>query len=64
MTPKSLRSAIREAGVFIDKARIVEAEIHKYPNGHEVIQAPSRAAAAAKRASLDLTFALAEMRKP
>ncbi len=64
MTPTSLRAAIMEAEVFITRAKLAKDEIYKLDNGVELINFPSRAVAAAKRASLDLTFALAEMRKP
>jgi len=56
-----LQEAIRLAKKFIEKAKKVP--IITFQNGHSDIET-GKHSAACKRASLDLTRALTEMRKP
>jgi hypothetical protein len=60
MTRQTLDAAIFEAKRFLRKA----AEVKSDPTGPGKYIAPSKESAAAKRASLDLSRALSEMRKP
>lgn len=56
MTAETVKLAVAEAKRFIEKAGKIKA-------GHLYFQT-SKESAAARRASMDLTRALAEMRKP
>jgi hypothetical protein len=58
MNPASLKRAVAEAQRFIAVAKTVKI----YPDRHYLDA--SKETAAAKRASMDLTRALAEMRRP
>ena len=53
MNDEKIKEAVREAKRFIEKAKTVRADWR-----------PSKEAGALKRASMDLTRALAELRKP
>jgi hypothetical protein len=61
MTRTKLKSAIAEAERFITKARIA---LENNPDGRYDSMEPSKHNATATRASLDLSRALSEMRKP
>ena len=65
MSPEKLKAAIAECKRFL--ARAAEVETHTYETVYgkkvEAID-PGRAAGAVRRASLDLTRALADLRKP
>lgn len=69
MQVDKLRKAIEQAQIFINKAKEVPIAVIKSYNGKssnvtfEQIET-GKASAACKRASLDLTRALTEMRKP
>jgi hypothetical protein len=65
MAPATLREAIAEAQRFVKLAKLVQFTSTKAMDGKTyeyVVTGPQPAAA--KRASLDLTKALARMRKP
>ena len=67
MTKQTLDKAINEAKRFIKAAEQVK--VHSSVNGDTgklwyYLDAPTKASGACKRASMDLTRALAEMRKP
>lgn len=61
MNAKSISIAVREAKDFLKAASIVALELHEEPNGFFVCSGKSTGAL--RRASMDLTRALAEMRK-
>ena len=65
MTPETLRIAVRQANEFLRRAKLVQIEnITSHFNGgvwRSVAHGPETAAA--KRASMDLTRALANMRR-
>lgn len=64
MRKEALNKAIQEARRFIKLAEIAVNEIKEYQNNDDRFEPrPSRKFAAAKRASLDLSAALVEMRK-
>lgn len=66
MTPQNIRAAIKEARVFVAKAEALLAR-EKADADHPFRTYPltgSKESGATRRASLDLTRALAEMRKP
>jgi hypothetical protein len=58
MSPESVRKAIRDAEMFIARAQIVKRQIEMNLYG------PSKESGALRRASMELTRSLAEMRKP
>lgn len=62
---KTLKAAVSEAKRFIEAAEIVEREVDKneYDKGH-IIYEGGQYCAAMKRASMDLSRALAEVRRP
>lgn len=60
MNPATLKAAVKEAKRFIDLAS--EVETHK-TGEYEYINS-GKASGAVKRASMDLSRALSEMRKP
>jgi hypothetical protein len=70
MTPQAVRAAMAEARDFLAKAEtLLEHEKAEYPDETELKRRNrtiygSKASGATRRASLDLTRALAEMRKP
>jgi len=66
MTKETLDEAIAEAERFLAKAKAVRWEKHIHQLSNHVWYTPidTTQTAAAKRASLDLTRALARMRKP
>ena len=66
MNKKTLERAIWEADRFIKIAKQIKSYSIKDEKGKEYIyiNAPSKESGACKRASMDLTRALAEMRKP
>jgi hypothetical protein len=65
MTPSSLRKAIRLAKRFVAVASKVEtSSINMIDNKTHEYVVTGKLSGAAKRASMDLTRALAEMRKP
>jgi hypothetical protein len=57
MTPASLKRAVAEAKRFIEVAKAVKVEPADFSLG------PSKETGAVKRASMDLTRALADMRR-
>lgn len=57
MSPESIRKAIRDAEIFISRAQIVKRQIEMSLYG------PSKESGALRRASMELTRSLAEMRK-
>jgi len=61
MKTQALSDAIYEAKRFLVVAMIAEKAVKKSPS---LLFGPSKTVAAAKRSSMDLTRALAEMRKP
>lgn len=64
MTPTTLNAAIAAAQEFIRRAKLVETQTVTPDVGRPwTYVEPGRNAAAAKRASLDLTRALADMRR-
>jgi hypothetical protein len=63
MTPKTLREAIAEAQRFVSLAKKVKPSVYEGKESPDYVERGPDAAAA-KRASLDLTKALARMRKP
>ncbi len=66
MKAEALEKAFEEAERFIELAKKVEIVHDKYANGKPYVHVKdyTKETAACKRASLDLTRALAEMRKP
>lgn len=60
MTPEALKAAMQEARRFIEVAKRVQT--HKLGSYEHIVA--GKEAAAAKRASMDLSRALSEMRKP
>jgi hypothetical protein len=58
MNTKTLDAAVREAKRFLEACKQIEREKDQY------WFSPSRETGAAKRASMDLTRALAELRRP
>lgn len=73
MTPESLEYAIACAEEFIRRAKLVPITTLKYDPAfrpelqvreYRRLESPCKHAASVKRASMDLTRALAEMRKP
>lgn len=65
MNPETLAKAISEAERFLRIASEVEVFHGLYENGkpHHYLESPTKENAACKRASLDLTRALAQMRR-
>lgn len=65
MTPESLQFAVRAAEKFLDRARAAEQTVKKSdgPFPYEYFDGNIQTGAV-KRASMDLTRALAAMRKP
>lgn len=64
MTPATLAVAIHAAQEFLRQAKLVPTETVTPDAGEPLVYLPvSKHAAAAKRASLDLTRALADMRR-
>lgn len=64
MTPTTLQAAICAAEEFLRRAKAVEAKAGELCGRKVLIEiVPGRHSAAAKRASLDLTRALADMRR-
>jgi hypothetical protein len=63
VTKTKLRLAISEAERFLDRARVALAQ-PAYDKRDELLLCGSKHNSAAVRASLDLSRALAEMRKP
>jgi hypothetical protein len=62
MTPETLKKAIVEARRFIEAAEKVEVKRrNNYDGAYEIIE-PGAAPAACKRASMDLTRILAQLR--
>ena len=64
MTPETLRIAVRQANEFLRRAKLVRTDtiLHKSGEPWDFVVS-GRQSAAAKRASLDLTRALADMRR-
>ena len=62
MQVEALNNAIAAAERFLRTARQVE--IDKFDDGRKFIPGPSPKNSACKRASLDLTRALADLRRP
>jgi ribosomal protein L16/L10AE len=62
MTPDTLEAARFEATRFLALAR--KAKIEKYPSQRLYIVSDPKLTGALRRASMDLTRALAEMRRP
>ena len=64
MTPAQLKTAVQEAKRFLEKAYQTKAYTWEdmYSKKHTAV-APGKEAAAVKRASLDLSRALAQLRK-
>ena len=61
----ALRNAIQEAERFLEVARQVKVEQHDTSKGkYELVKEPSKESAACKRASMDLTRALSDLRRP
>lgn len=65
MKTDNIRAAVAEARRFIQKAEAFEAQVSAYLRGgsRHYFSAPKESGAV-RRASMDLTRALAEMRKP
>ena len=61
MNAKTVKAAIAEAHRFLEAAKAWEKRLG---NGEMTEYEPSRESGAVKRASMDLTRALADMRKP
>lgn len=65
MTPEALKAAVTEAKRFLEKAAKVETKKWEtYAGQKRTGIKQGKESAAVKRASLDLTRALASMRKP
>jgi len=62
MNLKKLETAVAEAKRFLVKAQAAKKRIQK--EGKYAEYTPTKETAAARRASMDLTRALAELRKP
>lgn len=62
MNHKTLQAAVEKAEAFIDAARAVRIEKSAYGGDYLYLNGP-RETGAAKRASMDLTRALADMRR-
>ena len=64
MTPETLRAAVRQAEEILRRAKLVPLKEYKPTTGNLWRHfEPSPQAAAVKRASMDLTRALADMRR-
>ena len=67
MNPETIRVAIREAERFIERARAAEAAFgwHEFtnPSGGFWVNDNTKLTGAARRASMDLTRALADLRR-
>lgn len=62
MTQAQIKIAVNEAARFMDRAKVVLERIAIDPDAAYWV--PSKHTAALRRASLDLTRALAQMRRP
>jgi len=59
MTPETLKESIKEAERFLARAKALK----KDPEGFQDLYSPNSQRAAVKRASMDLTRALAKLRR-
>jgi hypothetical protein len=62
MQVEALNNAIAAAERFLETAK--EVEIESFGSGRKFVKVPSPKNSACKRASLDLTRALSELRRP